>query len=110
MTADVPLLIRLPANKILPPMAKLLLVVLTRAALSASVRCPAPSAQPVMLSLPGTEEERAAVALADHLRGRPYPDEGKARQRLGMFLVRRGFDADTVRTVLRRAAGEAASD
>jgi len=69
-----------------------------------------PERAPEDVSLPGTEEERAAVALADHLRGRPYPDEGKARQRLGMFLVRRGFDADTVRTVLRRAAGEAASD
>jgi len=54
-----------------------------------------------------TEEERAAAALERHLRGRPVPDDARAVQRLGMFLVRRGFDPATARTVLRRrgAAG-----
>jgi regulatory protein len=54
--------------------------------------------------LPGTDMERAAVALARHLRGRPVPDDPKARQRLGMFLVRRGFDPETVRATVRAAA------
>ena len=52
---------------------------------------------------PPTEEERAMAALERHLRGRPLPDEAKALQRVGMFLVRRGFDPETVRTALRRA-------
>jgi regulatory protein len=55
-------------------------------------------------SLPGTDAERAALALDRHLRGRPMPDDPKALQRLGMFLMRRGFDAETVRATLRRAA------
>ncbi len=54
--------------------------------------------------LPRTEEERAGTALAAHLRGRPVPDEPRARQRLGMFLVRRGFDPETVRAVIRAAS------
>ncbi|MGH2380410.1 MAG: regulatory protein RecX [Candidatus Limnocylindria bacterium] len=53
--------------------------------------------------LPGTEEERAQEALARHLKGRRLPDDAKARQRIGMFLVRRGFDHETVRGTLRRA-------
>ncbi|MGH2489638.1 MAG: regulatory protein RecX [Candidatus Limnocylindria bacterium] len=53
-----------------------------------------------------TEEERAAAALERHLRGRPFPDDARAAQRLGMFLVRRGFDPATARAVLRRAAAE----
>ena len=57
-------------------------------------------------ALPGSEPERARVALERHLRGRPFPVELKARQRLGAFLVRRGFDPDTVRTTLRMAAAE----
>lgn len=52
---------------------------------------------------PQTEEERATAALERHLRGRPLPAEVKALQRVGMFLVRRGFDPETVRTALRRA-------
>lgn len=56
--------------------------------------------------LPGSEPERARVALDRHLRGRPFPAEVKARQRLGAFLVRRGFDPDTVRAILREAAAE----
>lgn len=57
-------------------------------------------------ALPGSEPERARAALERHLRGRPFPSEVKARQRLGAFLVRRGFDPDTVRTTLRLAAAE----
>lgn len=56
--------------------------------------------------MPRTEEARAAAALAAHLRGRTVPDEARARQRLGMYLVRRGFDPETARAAIR-AAGEA---
>ena len=52
--------------------------------------------------LPATEEERADVALERHLRGRPIPDDERARQRLGMYLVRRGFDPETARSAIRR--------
>lgn len=55
---------------------------------------------------PGSESERARAALDRHLRGRPLPEDLKARQRLGSFLVRRGFDPDTVRATLRAAAAE----
>ena len=51
--------------------------------------------------VPRTEEERARAALAQHLRGRPLPDDRAALQRLGMFLVRRGFEPDAVRSALR---------
>jgi regulatory protein len=54
--------------------------------------------------LPHTEEDRARVALERHLRGRPLPADRRALQRIGMFLVRRGFDPDTVRAALRHAA------
>lgn len=58
-----------------------------------------------------TEEERAAAALERHLRGRPVPDDARAVQRLGMFLVRRGFDPPTARAVLRqRGAAESTKD
>ena len=60
--------------------------------------------------MPGSEAERASVALARHLRGRPMPDDPKAVQRLGSFLVRRGFDPETVRTTLRRAGQATAED
>lgn len=65
-------------------------------------------AEPVLdgEALPSSEAERARIALDRHLRGRPFPAEVKARQRLGAFLVRRGFDPDTVRTTLRLAAAE----
>lgn len=63
-----------------------------------------PERQPGAEELPGTDAERAAAALARHLRGRPLPDDPKARQRLGMFLVRRGFDPETVRSAIRAAA------
>ncbi|MEX1072464.1 MAG: regulatory protein RecX [Chloroflexota bacterium] len=52
--------------------------------------------------LPGTEDERADAALAGHLRGRPVPDDPRARQRLGAYLVRRGFDPDEARAAIRR--------
>ena len=58
--------------------------------------------------VPSSEAERAAAALERHLRGRPLPTDAKALQRLGMHLVRRGFDPETVRRTLREAA-EAAS-
>ena len=57
-------------------------------------------------TLPASESERARVALERHLRGRPVPDETGARQRLGAFLIRRGFDPDIVRSTLRTAAAE----
>ena len=66
--------------------------------------------------LPETEEERAQIALDRHLRGRALPTDAAALQRVGMFLVRRGFDPETVRRTLRRAAesselpGEARED
>lgn len=65
-------------------------------------------AEPVLdgEALPSSEPERAWAALDRHLRGRPFPTDVKARQRLGAFLVRRGFDPDTVRTTLRLAAAE----
>jgi regulatory protein len=62
--------------------------------------------------LPETEEERARLALEQHLRGRPLPAEAAALQRIGMFLVRRGFDPETIRRTIRAAAegGELPSD
>ena len=62
-----------------------------------------PERAPEDESLPGTEEERAQQALARHLKGRQLPDDPRARQRIGMFLVRRGFDPETVRGTMRRA-------
>ena len=58
---------------------------------------------------PATERERAKVALAQHLRGRPLPEDPRALQRLGMFLMRRGFDPDTVRSTLREAGSSDAN-
>jgi regulatory protein len=71
-----------------------------------------PPASPDAEGLPSTEGERAQVALARHLRGRPMPDDRQTIQRLGMFLVRRGFDPETVRRTLRAAAegGELPTD
>ncbi len=62
-----------------------------------------PERAPEDESLPGTEEERAHQALARHLKGRPLPEEPRARQRIGMFLARRGFDPETIRGTMRRA-------
>lgn len=60
--------------------------------------------------LPENEAERAQIALDRHLRGRPVPTEARALQRLGMFLMRRGFDAETVRSTLRRAGADQITD
>jgi regulatory protein len=56
-----------------------------------------------VLEGPLSEEERARTALARHLRGRPLPEDRAAQQRIGMFLMRRGFDSDTVRRALKVA-------
>jgi regulatory protein len=56
-----------------------------------------------LLEGPLSEEERARTALARHLRGRPLPEDRAAQQRIGMFLMRRGFDSETVRRALRVA-------
>ena len=53
--------------------------------------------------LPATELERAEIALGRHLRGRPLPTERPALQRVGAFLVRRGFDPQTTRDAIRMA-------
>jgi regulatory protein len=53
--------------------------------------------------LPETEDKRAGIALERHLRGRPLPMDAAALQRVGMFLIRRGFDPETVRRTLRAA-------
>lgn len=66
-----------------------------------------PERAPEDVALPGDEAARAREALAGHLRGRPVPDDARARQRLGMYLMRRGFDADIVRTTIREAAAGA---
>jgi SOS response regulatory protein OraA/RecX len=63
----------------------------------------APERAPEDEGLPGDELARAGEALARHLRGRPLPVERAAQQRIGMYLVRRGFDPDTVRAALRAA-------
>ena len=53
---------------------------------------------------PVSEDQRADAALERHLKGRPLPEDPRALQRLGMFLVRRGFDPGTARAALRRRA------
>lgn len=56
--------------------------------------------------LPGDEAERARDALARNLRGRPIPTEAKSLQRIGMFLMRRGFDSETIRAAIRAAGSD----
>lgn len=56
--------------------------------------------------LPRDEAERAATALLRHLRGAPFPEDRRAQQRAGAFLLRRGFDSETVRTALRSVRGQ----
>ncbi|HEY7846999.1 MAG TPA: regulatory protein RecX [Candidatus Limnocylindria bacterium] len=51
--------------------------------------------------LPATEDDRALAALDRHLRGRPIPDDRRAVERIGMYLVRRGFDPETARRAIR---------
>jgi regulatory protein len=65
-----------------------------------------PERTPEDEGLPSTETERARDALDRHLRGRPLPTEPKALQRIGMFLMRRGFDAETVRASIREAGAD----
>ena len=65
-----------------------------------------PERLPEDAGLPATEAERADDVLARHLRGRPVPQDPKARQRLGAFLMRRGFDPETVRTAIRAAGAD----
>jgi regulatory protein len=61
-------------------------------------------------ALPAAEADRAAAALAAHLRGRPLPTDPRALQRIGMFLVRRGFDPETARGAIRRWDSPDATD
>ena len=61
-------------------------------------------------AIPGTEAERATTALARHLKGRPLPDDPRALQRLGAFLMRRGFDPETVRITIRAAGQDPVDD
>lgn len=66
-----------------------------------------PERRPEDEGLPETEEQRAREALERHLRGRPLPTDPRAVQRIGTFLLRRGFDTETVRRAIReRSAGE----
>jgi regulatory protein len=69
-----------------------------------------PERLPEDVAMPASEEDRARVALDRHLRGRPLPADRARLQRLGMFLVRRGFDPDTVRSTLRAAGTPDAGD
>jgi regulatory protein len=66
--------------------------------------------QPEDEGLPETEAQRARIALMSHLRGRPLPNDRKALQRIGMFLMRRGFDSETIRGVMRQAGGDTIDD
>lgn len=66
----------------------------------------APERRPEDEGLPATEAERARDALERHLRGRPVPTDQRALQRLGMYLMRRGFDPETTRTAIRDAGAE----
>jgi regulatory protein len=61
-------------------------------------------------ALPRTEAERAVAALTGHLRGRPLPSDPRALKRIGMFLVRRGFDPETARHAIRALAPPDATD
>jgi regulatory protein len=63
-----------------------------------------------VLEGPLSEEERARTALARHLRGRPLPEDRAAQQRIGMFLMRRGFDSETVRRALKVAEDPGSDD
>lgn len=66
----------------------------------------APERAPEDASLPSSEPERAREALERHLRGRPLPVDRKALERIGMYLMRRGFDAETARSAIRAAGAE----
>jgi regulatory protein len=64
--------------------------------------------EPVEAPARSDDSQRARMALDRHLRGRPMPSDPKALHRLGMFLMRRGFDPETVRETLRAAATDEA--
>ena len=66
-----------------------------------------PERAPEDAGLPGDEAARAREALAKHLRGRPLPSDARALQRVGTYLMRRGFDAEVVRSTLRTASADA---
>ena len=66
-----------------------------------------PERAPEDIGLPGDEGARAREALAKHLRGRALPSDARALQRIGTYLMRRGFDADIVRSTLRSASADA---
>jgi regulatory protein len=70
----------------------------------------APERVPEDQALPGSEAERAREALERHLRGRPLPADARALQRVGMFLMRRGFDAETVLSTIRQAGSSEVTD
>ena len=70
----------------------------------------APDRVPEDQALPGSEAERARETLDRHLRGRPLPTDARALQRVGMFLMRRGFDPETVRSTIRQAGSADALD
>ncbi len=66
-----------------------------------------PERGPDDVGLPASEEARAAVALDGHLRGRQLPSDPRALQRIGQYLMRRGFDAAVARSTIRaRAAAD----
>lgn len=69
-----------------------------------------PARAPEDAGLPGDEAERAAEALSRHLRGRPMPSDARAVQRVGLYLMRRGFDTDVVRATLRAAAADPSTE
>ena len=66
----------------------------------------APERAPEDEGLPVNEPERARDALERHMRGRAMPTDPKALQRIGMYLMRRGFDPETVRSTIRAAGAE----
>ena len=70
----------------------------------------APERVPEDQALPGSEPERAREALQRHLHGRPLPTDAKALQRVGMFLMRRGFDPETVRATIRQVGSSPMTD
>ena len=70
----------------------------------------APERVPEDQALPGSEPERAREALQRHLHGRPLPTDARALQRIGMFLMRRGFDPETVRTTVRQVGSPQVND
>lgn len=70
----------------------------------------APERRPEDQALPASEPERARDALERHLRGRRMPTDAKALQRIGTFLMRRGFDSETVRATIRAAGADTGED